>query len=446
MLLQLARLARRNGHRFSRAFYREALSKVLQSPPPSPPASTTPTASGDLGRRAEEGREGTSQEMAGELMAMMSGNWDKAVVETEVFWLALHLAREESQVKAVWDEMATSQYVGDESVSVELVRACLRTAGNLRRGTSTHCQSDPSQTVSALVSRLPPRQASVSAAAFERVLAVCAESLQLRLAYQTFTSMTLVHALAPTRRGLQGVGRLLCAPALAANRQWRQLRLAFAYRMLEGSVVSFGGCPPAWVFSECARPLTELLGARGFHLMYDLCHTAVVRDHGEENANMVMEEAWGRGLYHALLQSCRLNHGPRLATFFLSHMTHRGILPNERTFRHLLKFPLSPSDIDDFMVVLARHMHCLTVEETTNLVQPLQSLLQRTLSQTHDTRSEVAVEKAVSNLLEVVSAGSMEQHCLLQLASLTAQEYSPPSSIHCHHSSDRDTVYERARA
>ena len=92
----------------------------------------------------------------------------------------------------------------------------------------------PSQTVSALVSRLPPRQASVSATAFERVLAVCAESLQLRLAYQTFTSMTLVHALAPTRRGLQGVGRLLCAPALAANRQWRQLRLAFAYRMLEG--------------------------------------------------------------------------------------------------------------------------------------------------------------------------------------------------------------------
>ena len=31
--------------------------------------------------------------MAGELMAMMSGDWDKAVVETEVFWLALHLAR-----------------------------------------------------------------------------------------------------------------------------------------------------------------------------------------------------------------------------------------------------------------------------------------------------------------------------------------------------------------
>ncbi|CAI8006220.1 hypothetical protein GBAR_LOCUS4607 [Geodia barretti] len=66
---------------------------------------------------------------------------------------------------------------------------------------------------------------------------------------------------------------------------------------------------------------------------------------------VVMEEVWGRGLYHALLQSCRLNHGPRLATFFLGHMTHRGILPNERTFRHLLKFPLSPSDIDDFMVL-----------------------------------------------------------------------------------------------
>ena len=98
---------------------------------------------------------------------------------------------------------------------------------------TTPSSPSPSQTVSALVSRLPSRQASVSATAFERVLAVCAESLQLRLAYQTFTSMTLVHGLAPTRRGLQGVGRLLCAPALAANRQWRQLRLAFAYRMLE---------------------------------------------------------------------------------------------------------------------------------------------------------------------------------------------------------------------
>ena len=31
--------------------------------------------------------------VAGELMAMMSGDWKKEVVEAEVFWLALHLAR-----------------------------------------------------------------------------------------------------------------------------------------------------------------------------------------------------------------------------------------------------------------------------------------------------------------------------------------------------------------
>ena len=30
------------------------------------------------------------------------------------FGLSCCLSREESQVKAVWDEMATSQYVGDE--------------------------------------------------------------------------------------------------------------------------------------------------------------------------------------------------------------------------------------------------------------------------------------------------------------------------------------------
>jgi hypothetical protein len=142
MLLQLAQLARRNGHRFSRSFYRAALSKVLQSPPPSPPASTTPTASGDLGRRAEEGTEGSSQEMsgvAGELMAMMSGDWDKAVVETEVFWLALHLAREENQVKAIWDEMATSQYVGDErSALYQCPPLCVISAGVLEKH-STCC-------------------------------------------------------------------------------------------------------------------------------------------------------------------------------------------------------------------------------------------------------------------------------------------------------------------
>ena len=53
------------------------------------------------GGRKEQGgrgerREGSQEEMpgvAGELMAMMSGDWEKTVVETEVFWLALHLAR-----------------------------------------------------------------------------------------------------------------------------------------------------------------------------------------------------------------------------------------------------------------------------------------------------------------------------------------------------------------
>lgn len=107
-----------------RSFYRAALSKVLQPPLPSPGL----TVSGHLERGGErerewsqmnkstvvgnqeegggggrkeqgrrgEGREGSQEEMpavAGELMAMMSGDWEKTVVETEVFWLALHLAR-----------------------------------------------------------------------------------------------------------------------------------------------------------------------------------------------------------------------------------------------------------------------------------------------------------------------------------------------------------------
>ena len=31
--------------------------------------------------------------VAAELLAMMSGDWDKAVVEADIFWLSLHLAR-----------------------------------------------------------------------------------------------------------------------------------------------------------------------------------------------------------------------------------------------------------------------------------------------------------------------------------------------------------------
>ena len=38
---------------------------------------------------------------------------------------------------------------------------------------------------------------------------------------------------------------------------------------------------------------------------------------------VVMREIWGRQLYHALLQSCQVNHGPELATFLLNHMTCR---------------------------------------------------------------------------------------------------------------------------
>ena len=39
--------------------------------------------------------------------------------------------------------------------------------------------------------------------------------------------------------------------------------------------------------------------------------------------SVVMNGLWGRGLYHALLQSCRINHGPQLATSLLQHMTSR---------------------------------------------------------------------------------------------------------------------------
>ena len=38
---------------------------------------------------------------------------------------------------------------------------------------------------------------------------------------------------------------------------------------------------------------------------------------------VVMNELWNRGLYHALLQSCRVNHSPQLAIHLLKHMTER---------------------------------------------------------------------------------------------------------------------------
>lgn len=38
---------------------------------------------------------------------------------------------------------------------------------------------------------------------------------------------------------------------------------------------------------------------------------------------VVMNELWNRGLYHALLQSCRVNHSPQLAIHLLNHMTER---------------------------------------------------------------------------------------------------------------------------
>lgn len=46
--------------------------------------------------RTETRRESAVQEIpsvAGELLAMMSGDWDRRVVEADVVWLALHLAR-----------------------------------------------------------------------------------------------------------------------------------------------------------------------------------------------------------------------------------------------------------------------------------------------------------------------------------------------------------------
>ena len=63
-----------------RLYYRGALCMVLEQT-----SSST-----------ENDGDSPPQEMhavAGELLAMMSGDWDKRVLEAEVFWLALHLAR-----------------------------------------------------------------------------------------------------------------------------------------------------------------------------------------------------------------------------------------------------------------------------------------------------------------------------------------------------------------
>ena len=99
-----------------------------------------------------------------------------------------------------------------------------------------------SHAVSTLVAHLPSRQASLSSLAFERVLIACADSLQLKVAFETFQCMTHTHRLAPTRAGLRGLGRLLCSPVLTADPQWRQFRLAFASRILEGGVCIIMRC------------------------------------------------------------------------------------------------------------------------------------------------------------------------------------------------------------
>ena len=65
---------------FLRSFYRGALSMVLQQ-------QSTPGQ-----QEGEEGRDGVSP-VAAELVAMMSGDWEKSVLEADMFWVALHLAR-----------------------------------------------------------------------------------------------------------------------------------------------------------------------------------------------------------------------------------------------------------------------------------------------------------------------------------------------------------------
>ena len=68
-----------------RAYYRGALCAVLEQQQTS---------------REQTSREETSRltavapaGVAGDLLAMMSADWDKGLVETDIFWLALHLAR-----------------------------------------------------------------------------------------------------------------------------------------------------------------------------------------------------------------------------------------------------------------------------------------------------------------------------------------------------------------
>jgi hypothetical protein len=306
--------------------------------------------------------------------------------------------------------------------------------------------ASPSHAVSTLVSHLPSQQASLSAAAFEKVLIACADTLQMRKAYETFMCMALTHGLAPTRAVLQALGRLLCSPDVTANYHWRRYRLAFAFRMLEVSVDSFGGAAPGWVYAECARPFTELLGARGYTLTYELCQAATIRDHGDDTT-VVMSEVWDRHLYHALLQSCQVNHGPELATFLLNHMTCRGILPNEHTFRHLLQFPISQSNRDDFMAVLARHVPTLSSEEMANLKQPLHSVFRSTLPHTalqfvSDGVVDSTVNNAVEQFLEVASSHITEEQCVSHLASLAGVSL-PSSDQTCGDSSThRDTGSE----
>ena len=41
----------------------------------------------------------------------------------------------------------------------------------------------------------------------------------------------------------------------------------FCYCKTVATVQAYGGQPPAWVYVECARPFTELLGLRGYQLM-----------------------------------------------------------------------------------------------------------------------------------------------------------------------------------
>ena len=51
------------------------------------------SSSTDAGGDGESGSSAAVPATAGQLVAMMSGDWEKAVVEADMFWLALNLAR-----------------------------------------------------------------------------------------------------------------------------------------------------------------------------------------------------------------------------------------------------------------------------------------------------------------------------------------------------------------